>query len=67
MAVQLKPGMRVKVPSGFQEDRDGIVVEIWGDPASPTQVRVELPPYKDEDESVVLLLTPTVVRPAQVA
>jgi len=66
VAAQFKPGMRVTVPWGFQEARDGIVVEIWGDPTSPTQVRVELLPHGD-DEAVVLLLTPSVVRPVQVA
>lgn len=61
MAAHLKPGTRVRVPWGLGEPRDGVVVEVWGDPSSPSQVRVELTPVGGEDESVLLLLGPDVV------
>lgn len=61
MAAKLKRGMRVYVPWGLGEPREGTVVDVWGDPESPTQIRVELTPLEDEDENVVLLLGPDIV------
>jgi len=64
MAAKLKPGMRVYVPWGLGEPREGTVVDVWGDPDSPSQIRVELTPLEDEGEGVVLLLGPDVVTTA---
>lgn len=59
-ATKLRPGARVRVLWGLDEPRAATVLEVWGDPASPTQVRVELDPAPDSDgESAVLLLSPT--------
>lgn len=61
----LKLGSRVTVPWGFGEPRRGVVVEVWGDPGSPTHVRVQLDAVDpDDDELAVLLLSPGMVSPA---
>lgn len=67
MAARWREGMRVRVPWGLDEDREGVIVELWGDPAHPTQIRVELAPSGEEDEAVLLLLAPRVVTPAPAA
>lgn len=67
MADQLRAGMRVRVPWGLDEPREAVVVEVWGDPVHPTQVRVELIPLDAENEAVRLLLTPNVVTPVEAA
>ncbi len=67
MTEQLRTGMRVRVPWGFEQDRDAVVVDVWGDPERPTQIRVELIPIDDEEEAVRLLLTPNVVTPVHAA
>lgn len=60
----LKTGDRVLVPWGVSEDREGIVVEVWGDPKAPSHIRVELVPLDPEDEPSVLLLNPGLVTAA---
>lgn len=55
----LKIGDRVTVPWGLDEDVDGRVVDIWGDP--PDKVRVELD-LGDEEEPEVLLLNARIVK-----
>lgn len=55
----LKPGLWVLVPWGLDQPRRGKVIEVWGDP--PTQIRVELEPLTDSEDSAVLLLSPSVV------
>lgn len=67
MSIELKKGMRVRVPWGLEADREAVVVEVWGDPAKPTQIRVELLPLDEGDEAVLLLLTPNVVTPVHAA
>lgn len=57
-APKLHPGSRVRVFWGLDIPRPATVLEIWGDPVSPTQVRVELDPVEGEGESAVLLLSP---------
>jgi hypothetical protein len=59
-AKRLAVGAAVRVPWGLEEDVDGTVVEVWGDP--PAHVRVELHlPLDDDAEPVVLLLAPSAV------
>ena len=63
MAKQLTVGSRVRVPWGLEEDVEGTVVEVWGDP--PAHVRVELHLTDDDDaEPVVLLLAPSTLTAA---
>jgi hypothetical protein len=57
-ATKLRPGTRVRVLWGFDEPRSATVIEVWGDPAAPSQVRVELDGLDGEDESALLLLSP---------
>lgn len=58
MANSLRVGARVRVPWGLDNDVEGTVVEVWGDP--PTQVRVQLDIASDDDapEPIVILLSP---------
>lgn len=67
MAVTFKPGMRIRVPWGFKHDREGRVVEVWGDPEHPTDIRVELDALDPEIGPSVLLLDPDWVTPATAA
>lgn len=60
-ATKLRPGIRVRVLWGLAEPRPATVLEVWGDPAAPTQVRVELDRLDEDDESAVLLLSPQAV------
>jgi len=64
MAQKLKVGDTVYVPWGLEEPVEGTVVELWGEP--PTQVRVQLHlgDGDDQDEPVVLLLSPSVLTAA---
>lgn len=55
---RLRPGTRVRVLWGLDEPRWATVLEVWGDPAAPSQVRVELDRLDGEDESALLLLSP---------
>jgi len=55
---KLRPGTRVAVLWGLDEPRAATILEVWGDPAAPSQVRVELDRLDGEDESPVLLLSP---------
>lgn len=57
----LKPGSRVLVPWGHDQVREGVVIELWGDVHDPTQVRVQLDPRGDEDDSIALLLPPAIL------
>lgn len=57
-ATKLQPGARVRVLWGLDEPRAATIIEVWGDPASPSQVRVELDRLEGEDESALLLLSP---------
>lgn len=58
-ATKLRPGARVRVLWGLDEPRAATVLEVWGDPAAPSQVRVELDLLDGEQESAVLLLSPS--------
>lgn len=63
MAKQLTVGSTVRVPWGLEDDVEGTVVEVWGDP--PVHVRVQLNlPDDDDSEPVVLLLSPSVLTAA---
>lgn len=59
VATKLRPGTRVRVLWGLDEPRTATILEVWGDPAAPTQVRVELDAVDGEAESAVLLLSPS--------
>lgn len=59
----LKIGDIVLVPWGRADPIRGRVVDVWGDP--PVRVRVELlTDYADDEPRSVLLLSPSVVKPA---
>ena len=59
----LKIGDRAEVRGGPDRNVPGTVVEVWGDP--PTQVRVQLElDLEEDDEPVVLLLSPSVMTAA---
>lgn len=60
---QLKPGDRVVVPWGLDDDVRGTVVEVWGDPPAHIRVQLDLP-GEDSDEPVVVLLAPSTVAAA---
>jgi hypothetical protein len=62
MTEQLQVGTKVRVPWGLEDDIEGTIVEVWGDP--PVHVRVELRLEDDDDEPVVLLLAPSALRAA---
>lgn len=64
MANSLRVGTRVRVPWGLDNDVEGTVVEVWGDP--PTQVRVQLDIASDDDapEPIVILLSPAMLSAA---
>lgn len=53
MSSAVQVGERVFVPWGLDEDVEGTVVEVWGDP--PTHVRVALEIEKDEEPQTLLL------------
>lgn len=58
MAKQLTVGSTVRVPWGLQDDIEGTILEVWGDP--PAHIRVQLHlPEDDDAEPVVLLLAPS--------
>lgn len=61
---KLKRGSRVLVPWGLDEPREATVIDVWGDPGFPTQIRVELDTFEAGEESTVLLLNPATVTPA---
>ena len=60
---KLRLGLRVLVPWGVDTPRSGTIVDVWGDPDMPSQIRVELDAI-DDTEGAVLLLSPRVVAPA---
>lgn len=41
-----------------------MVVEVWGDPESPSHIRVQLLSTDPDEEATVLLLNPRLVTPA---
>jgi hypothetical protein len=41
-APKVRPDRRLGVLWGFDELRSATVVEVWGDPAAPSEVRLEL-------------------------
>ena len=58
MARHLTVGSTVRVPWGLEDDVEGTIVEVWGDP--PAHVRVQLHLSEDDDaDPVVLLLAPS--------
>ena len=67
MTTMYKPGARVRVPWGLDQDREGVIVDVWGDERSPTQVRVQLDPMGEGDEPASLLLPPTIITLAAAA
>ena len=70
MVAIYKAGMRIRVPWGFSDEREGSVLEVWGDPEHPTHVRVALDvvdPTDPDEEPSLLLLRPDLVTPANAA
>ena len=70
MSAPFKPGMRIRVPWGRTDDRQGRVLEVWGDPNHPSHVRVVLDLMDPEDPDElpsILLLRPDSVTPATAA
>lgn len=61
MPAKFKRGAHVFVPWGLDVSRAATIVEVWGDPDAPSQVRVELA-RTDDDEGATLLLAPSVLR-----
>jgi hypothetical protein len=59
----LRIGDRVEAPWGIDRDVPGTVVEVWGDPPTQVRVRLELD-LEEDDETVVLLLSPSTVTAA---
>lgn len=64
MKTVYRQGARVRVPWGTDRDREGVIVDVWGDERNPTQVRVQLDPIDAEDEPTSLLLPPAILTAA---
>lgn len=64
MAGQLTVGTTVRVRCGLEGDVEGAVVEVWGDPPAHVRVELHFVDDGDDDEPVVLLLSPSVVTAA---
>jgi len=62
MGNKFRVGTTVRVPWGLNSDLEGEIIEIWGDP--PTHVRVRLLLDGNEDEPLVLLLSPSALTAA---
>lgn len=58
MSSDVQVGERVLVPWGLDEDVEGTVVEVWGNP--PAHVRVALQ-LEENEEPQVLLLNPKIL------
>jgi hypothetical protein len=55
------------VPWGLSDERFGKVIEVWGNPQNPSQIRIEFDQLPEDDAPSVLLMSPSVVRRADVA
>lgn len=62
MGNKFRVGTTVRVPWGLNSDLEGEIIEIWGDP--PTHVRVRMLLDGNEDEPIVLLLSPSTLTAA---
>lgn len=62
MTKKLQVGTKVRVPWGLEDDVEGQILEVWGDP--PSQVRVQLSLGDRDEEPVILLLSTSVVQAA---
>jgi primosomal protein N' len=67
VARQLKPGMQVRVPWGLDEDRLAVIVEIWGPPHSPSQIKIRFIDDAKRDDPGTLLISPRVASPVPAA
>lgn len=63
----LRRGDRVRVPWSPTVERYGRVLEVWGDPRNPSQIKIEFDRFAEDDAPTVRLLSPTVVSRADVA
>ncbi len=63
----LRKGDRVRVPWGLADERYGKVVEVWGNPRDPSHIKIEFDQLAEDDAPTVRLLSPSVVRRADVA
>ena len=63
----LRKGDRVRVPWGIADERYGKVLEVWGNPQNPSQIRIEFDQLAEDDAPAVRLLSPSVVHRADVA
>lgn len=59
---ELKVGATVRVPWGLKDAVEGRIVEVWGDP--PAHVRVQLLLEGDDEQPVVVLLSPSALTAA---
>lgn len=64
MAKQLIVGSTVRVPWGLEDDIEGTVIEVWGDPPLHVRVQLHLPEAEDDAEPVVILLAPSALTAA---
>lgn len=55
---RLQVGTLVSVPWGLHNDREGVVVELWGPADHPTHARVEFRADDPDDGASILLLPP---------
>ncbi len=62
MGNKFRVGTTVRVPWGLNSELEGEIIEIWGDP--PTHVRVRMLLDGNEDEPIVLLLSPSTLTAA---
>ena len=56
MANDLRVGATVRVPWGLEDEVEGQIVEVWGDPPAHVRVRLLL---EGDEEPVVVLLPPS--------
>lgn len=60
----LQVGTRVRVPWGLDQDVEGTVVEVWGNPPTQVRVQLDLGPTDEFSDPVVILLSPSVLTAA---
>lgn len=59
---ELRVGATVRVPWGLEGPVEGKVLEVWGEP--PSHVRVQLLLEGDDEQPVVVLLSPSTLTAA---
>ena len=58
---KLRPGTRVRIPWGLAAPKEGVILEVWGDPPHHVRVAVELGGPDNAEDVVTLLLSPSIV------